>query len=69
MLINFCPLFVWNSKGAEIEITNTLGQLVYKTKLNKENKLLINDLKPGVYLYSIISTNAVLKTDKLVLTK
>ncbi|MFN8230792.1 MAG: T9SS type A sorting domain-containing protein [Bacteroidia bacterium] len=56
-------------EGAEIEITNTLGQLVYKTKLNKENKLLINDLKPGVYLYSIISTNAVLKTDKLVLTK
>lgn len=55
--------------GAEFTLSNVLGQVVIVTKLNPLTKLDVSNLKNGTYLYTITKDKAILKSEKLIITK
>lgn len=57
---------------ASIVITDISGQIVYETKVdNMSSMLLINtsDLRSGLYFIQLHSTNKLLWTDKVMISK
>ncbi|MDI9342444.1 MAG: T9SS type A sorting domain-containing protein [Sediminibacterium sp.] len=55
--------------GAEFTLSNVLGQVISVTKLTPLTKLDVSNLKNGTYLYTITKDKAILKSDKLIITK
>ena len=56
-------------ENATIMVYNIVGQLVLQSKLNAETKLDVTNLKSGTYIYSIISNDLKVKSDKLIITR
>jgi hypothetical protein len=54
---------------AELAVMNVLGEVVIKTTLNPITKLDVSNLKNGTYLYTITKDKAIIKSDKLIITK
>ncbi len=58
--------------NAQLEIRNVLGSLVKKVSVNESNGLLsvdVSDLTNGVYFYSFIVNNEIIKSKKLIIQR
>lgn len=54
-------------EGAEIVITNIIGQVVLKTTLTSKTILNVSELSAGTYVYNIKKDYKVIKADKLII--
>ncbi len=54
---------------ADLTVMNVLGEVLIKTQLNPVTKLDVSNLKNGTYLYTISKDKAIIKSDKLIITK
>ncbi|RUA25002.1 MAG: hypothetical protein DSY76_07085 [Bacteroidetes bacterium] len=60
------------ANNAQLEIRNVLGSLVKKVSINESNGLLnvdVSDLTNGVYFYSFIVNNEIIKSKKLIIQR
>ncbi|NOQ74200.1 MAG: T9SS type A sorting domain-containing protein [Crocinitomix sp.] len=49
-----------------IKLLNLAGHVVFDAEINSQNAVYSPDLKPGVYIYTVASNQAIVKTGKLV---
>lgn len=56
--------------NAEIEIYNLIGEKIYNTKINAENKTIdLSDKGSGIYFIRIIQNNKTITSEKLIITR
>jgi aminopeptidase YwaD len=62
-------LFIYSANDAIMQITDITGRMVYQSKINQNEKRIVNtlDFKKGIYVYHIYGTSgSLIKTGKII---